>query len=108
MGTSLVYHAKWSVRDIRHKDFVKVGNFRMPAYLANWQDVASLWLTVFLVAMFCMEPILHCIQEATGEHLFTEHCPAGEEMLFGYSIMSTAAMLLYFLMLTDLSVFSTR
>merc|ERR1719295_1540694 len=29
-------------------------------------------------------------------------------MLFSYSIMSTAAMLLYFLLLTDLSVFSTR
>merc|ERR1719343_1344760 len=55
-----------------------------------------------------MEPIMHCIQEATGDHLFTEHCPAGEEMLFSYSVMSTAAMLLYFLLLTDLSVFSTR
>jgi len=96
------------VRDIRHKDFVKVGAFHVPAYLMNWQDVASFWLTVFLVAMLCMEPILHCIQEATGDHLFTEHCPAGEEMLFSYSIMSTAAMLLYFLLLTDLSVFSTR
>merc|ERR1719277_389021 len=54
-----------------------------------------------------MEPILHCFEDNDG-YLFTEHCQRGEEMLFPYSVMSTAAMLLYFLLLSDLSVFSTR
>merc|ERR1719282_1270350 len=54
-----------------------------------------------------MEPILHCMEHNDG-FLFTEHCFEGENLLFPYSVMSTAAMLMYFLLLSDLSVFSTR
>merc|ERR1719228_880885 len=45
---------------------------------------------------------------ADDDSIFTEHCDAGEALLFPYSIMSTLAMLIYFLLLSDLSVFSTR
>merc|ERR1719282_1409412 len=54
-----------------------------------------------------MEPIIHCMSD-NGGVLFTERCEEGNELLFPYSVMSTAAMLVYFLLLSDLSVFSTR
>merc|ERR1719343_460488 len=74
----------------------------------NWQRVASLILTVLLIGMLCLEPILHCISDSDDNTRFTEHCDGGERLLFPYSIISTIAMLLYFSLLIDLSVFSTR
>jgi len=58
--------------------------------------------------MLALEPILHCAAAADNDTLFTEHCEDGQRLLFSYSIMSTLAMLIYFLLLSDLSVFSTR
>merc|ERR1719497_16870 len=40
--------------------------------------------------------------------IFTEVCSAGLDLLTAYSYLSAAAMLAYFLLLSDLSVFSTR
>merc|ERR1711874_916832 len=43
-----------------------------------------------------------------GMGLFTEECAEGADVKFTYSVFSMIAMLLYFLSLIDLSVFSTR
>jgi len=107
MGQWMLFHAKYTIRDIRLNDLVQVGSFRLPAHLCVWQGAASMALTVLLVLMLTLEPIIHCAPYA-GEHIFTEHCYEGEAVLFPYSIMSTLAMLIYFLLLSDLSVFSTR
>merc|ERR1719476_1133017 len=40
--------------------------------------------------------------------IFTEVCSAGLDLLTAYSYLSAAAMLAYFMLLSDLSVFSTR
>jgi len=59
-----------------------------------------------------LEPILHCLgkPDLAGDktNLFHQDCAAGVELLEAYSICATAAMLLYFLLLVDMSVFSTR
>jgi len=107
MGQWVIFHAKNSLRDFRNRALVRWGRCAIPEYLCAWQGWSSLCLTMFLFLMLCMEPILHCFQHNDG-FLFTEHCFEGENLLFPYSIMSTAAMLLYFLLLSDLSVFSTR
>jgi len=83
------------------------GRCRIPVYLFTWQGGATLLLTAFLLLMLSLEPILHCFQDNDG-FLFTEHCAGGENVLMEYSVMSTASMLLYFLLLSDLSVFPTR
>jgi len=94
------------------KDYVPVWRIRIPAYLANWQDAAGFTLMVFLFIMLCLEPILHCLgkPDLAGDktNLFHQDCAAGVELLEAYSICATAAMLLYFLLLVDMSVFSTR
>merc|ERR1719162_2015462 len=95
------------MKDFRSGSVFRYGRCAFPEYLCTWQGVSSLLLTVFLFMMLCMEPILHCFEHNDG-YLFTEHCKEGEALLFPYSVMSTAAMLLYFLLLSDLSVFSTR
>jgi len=107
MGQWVVYHVKYSLKDFRSGHVIRVGRCPTPEYLWNWQGSSSLFLTVILFLMLCMEPILHCVEHNDG-YLFTEHCKRGEEMLFPYSVMSTMGMLLYFLLLSDLSVFSTR
>merc|ERR1719447_1663775 len=108
MGQWMTFHTKYTIRDFRHNDLVQVGPVKVPAHLCVWQGAASMGLTVLLVAMLCLEPILHCFPHADADSIFTEHCAEGEELLFPYSIASTLAMLLYFLLLSDLSVFSTR
>merc|ERR1719324_409799 len=57
--------------------------------------------------MLCLEPILHCMG-GSSDALFSTSCEEGKNLTFTYSLMSTAAMLIYFLLLSDLSVFSTR
>jgi len=108
MGQWMLFHAKYTIRDVRHNDLVQVGPVKVPAHLCVWQGAASMGLTVLLVLMLSLEPIIHCAAHADADSIFTEHCEEGERLLFAYSIMSTLAMLLYFLLLSDLSVFSTR
>jgi len=107
MGHWIVYHVKHTVHDVRNRALVRVGRVWIPEYLAQWQGWSSLILTMFLVAMLIMEPILQCIGGSGGD-LFTQLCKNGHDLSFPYSIASAGAMLIYFMLLTDLSVFSTR
>merc|ERR1719343_114424 len=58
--------------------------------------------------MLCLEPIIHCFGAEEPDLLFTVKCKVGKDVNFVYSILSTVAMIAYFMLLTDLSVFSTR
>jgi len=108
LGQWLIFHIKNSIKDVRSADLVQVGPVKLPAHFCVWQGAASMGLTLLLLLMLALEPILHCASSANADTLFTEHCAEGERLLFPYSIMSTLAMLIYFLLLSDLSVFSTR
>jgi len=107
MGQWIFFHVKNTVRDLRNGSVYRYGRMKIPEYLGEFQGGASLVLTVLLVAMLVMEPILHCLGDSSGA-LFTERCAAGEDLGFAYSVASMGAMLMYFLLLSDLSVFSTR
>jgi uncharacterized membrane protein YgcG len=106
LGQLILTHAKKAWHDIKAKDFIRVGPLKVPSYLASWQEMVGLALTVFLVAMLTLEPILHCIN--SGGEIFEEHCPEGDRVLFVYSVFSAMALLCYYLLLVDLAVFSTR
>merc|ERR1719215_1084846 len=95
--------------DYRTKDLVDFMGFKIPKYLTNWQDSTGLLLAACLVLMLGMEPILYCVTslESVGREL-TETCTESEPLRFSYSVMSSITMLLYFSLLIDLSVFSTR
>jgi len=67
-----------------------------------------LLLTVFLVAMLATEPILWCLGLEGSDKLFTEGCKEAENVLFTYSVFSMLAMTLYYVLLLDLAVLSTK
>merc|ERR1719446_480716 len=81
----------------------------IPAYLRSWQDSAGMCLTISLVMMMVLEPILWCMgSEEARDALFFQHCADADDFQMPYSIFSMVAMLLYFALLIDLAVLSTK
>jgi len=64
-------------------------------------------LAICLVLMLILEPMIHCLS-AEPEKLFYPHCKEAKDLKDAYAIVSAIAMLLYWLLLTDLTVFSMR
>merc|ERR1712227_1158301 len=62
---------------------------------------------VALVMMVILEPIIWCIGKDQGKQ-FYEECSEAEKVQMPYSIFSMLAMLLYFALLIDLAVLSTK
>jgi uncharacterized membrane protein YgcG len=58
--------------------------------------------------MLVLEPILWCFGQDNGGKLFYEYCKEADSIQFAYSFFSMLAMLLYFLLLIDLAVLSTK
>jgi hypothetical protein len=113
MGQMLFFHVKHFLRDCRDRDFVKIAHIPIPGYLMRWQDSTSLVLTLLLIGMMATEPVIRCLgheDEGSKGHtgLFTAACPQADGVRFSYSVMAMIGMVLYFLLLMDLSVFSTR
>jgi len=109
MGHWLFFHTTRFLNDIRKKDMTRCfgGRVPVPAYLDSWQSVTSLFLALALVLMFATEPLLYCIG-AEDHEAFTTFCPEGESKLRLYSVFTFCAMLLYFVLVLDCCVFSTR
>jgi len=105
LGQWIFFHSGNTLSDLRNGDLTSFGPVRVPSYLVSWQSVTSLLLMVFLLLMFATEPLLHCMSH---EPIFTTHCPEGVDIIRAYSVFSFGAMLMYFLLLLDLSVISTR
>merc|ERR1719240_2137326 len=62
-----------------------------------------------LVLMLIFEPILWCMgSEEARDKLFYQHCADADDYQMPYSIFSMLAMLLYFALLIDLAVLSTK
>jgi len=104
----LYSHIRDTAKAYRKQDTLKiVGFIRIPRYLRQWQDAANFILTVSLVIMCCLEPIFHCWAHQDGK-LFNEYCPEKEHIRFPYTVFSMFATFLYYLLLLDVSVVSTR
>jgi len=112
LGQWVFHHVRNAYKDVKEKRFCELYVFRLPGYLQAWQEFASLLLTFFLIFMFAIEPILACLSHADGNFagsgLFTQLCPQADGSRFMYSLFSSCAMLMYFSLLVDLAVFSTR
>jgi hypothetical protein len=90
------------------KKFLKLaGCIRVPDYLAHWQESAGFGLMSMLFLMLILEPIVWCLSDDHGK-LFFEGCAEAERFSFQYSIASMLAMFLYFALLIDLAVVSTK
>jgi hypothetical protein len=84
-----------------------LGFIPLPKYLSNWQDMAGFALMTCLLVMFALEPILWCLQDDGGK-LFYEECQHASKIQFTYSLFSMFAVFLYFALLLDLAVMSTK
>merc|ERR1740138_1541183 len=107
--TQLLYtHVTKCIRQIRKKEILWVYGFvPIPAYLKSWQDSAGFALMVALVMMVILEPIIWCLEHNDGKQ-FYEDCNEADKVQMPYSIFSMLAMLLYFALLIDLAVLSTK
>jgi uncharacterized membrane protein YgcG len=120
MGQLFISQAKRLAADCKNKSFVSVGCIKVPEYLLDMQNLGSLFLLVILLLMCTQEPIFYCAAEngrrrlaASSSHageLFTQHCPSVEDTgrKDAYAAMSMFAMLLYWGLLIDLTIFSMR
>eukprot|EP00929_Paragymnodinium_shiwhaense_P007997 TRINITY_DN111919_c0_g1_i1.p1 TRINITY_DN111919_c0_g1~~TRINITY_DN111919_c0_g1_i1.p1 ORF type:complete len:1169 (+),score=233.22 TRINITY_DN111919_c0_g1_i1:162-3668(+) len=108
--TQLIYsHATQSIVAFQTGDVRKAVGLWFPGHLFDWREKASLALVTALILMFCLEPILQCwgYGEANDKP-YTDVCPGSSNLLFPYSLVSMVAMILYFVLLLDLTVFSNK
>lgn len=109
--TQLIYvHTTKFLRSMRTGDLIQLmRGVLMPRYLTDWQEVDSLVLGLSLIAMLCIEPILLCWRYGLRNNsTFTEECPDSDPSRFSYTFFSMMATFFYFLLLSDLAVFSNR
>merc|ERR1719383_177511 len=104
----LVYvHGKKCFNAFKAGSYVKVmGVVPVPNYLFSWQDAAGFALMLCLVSMLILEPILWCIGET--DDIFDTTCDAASGVEFTYSVFSMVAVFLYYALLIDLTVMSTK
>jgi len=83
----------------------------VPRYLSSPQHAGNLLLVILLILMYVEEPILWCGIFTTDNPvglLFTNNCEASEPIKDLYSIFSCFAMLLYWVLLMDFTLFSMK
>jgi len=107
MTQLLFTHLRDSVRAYKKKNTVTIMYIPIPKYWKKWQDAASLLLTISLMVMLTLEPVLWCWGH-NNDKLFEERCSERSDMRFMYTLFSMFAMFLYYTLLIDLTVMSTR
>ena len=108
LSVQLVYvHGKKCFNAFKAANYVKVmGVVPVPNYLFSWQEAAGFALMLCLVSMLILEPILWCIGET--DDIFDTTCDAASGVEFTYSVFSMVAVFLYYALLIDLTVVSTK
>lgn len=108
MTQLLFSHISRTVKAYHRKDVhTHQGWLKVPAYLHAWQEMAGLILTICLVVMLGLEPLLWCMKDPNNK-IFIEECATADPFLYTYSIFSMLAMVLYYSLLVDLAVLSTK
>lgn len=108
LGALMAKQVKEFTKDLKARNVVYVaGKIPVPQYLTEWTQVASLALVIMLCIILAEEPILYCLGDTQGL-LFNYSCPAAETHLEIYSNCSMIAALLYWMLVTDISIISTR
>lgn len=112
MGQLLKNQLKQLRSDCKAGNFLRIGWLRIPGYLTSKQDAGYLVLFLLLLLMCVQEPIFWCANNATGDFpgagMFTQDCPSASTQKAVYANVSMFAMMLKWLLLTDLTIFSMR
>mmetsp|Transcript_63628 Transcript_63628/g.152098 ORF Transcript_63628/g.152098 Transcript_63628/m.152098 type:complete len:1102 (-) Transcript_63628:85-3390(-) len=112
LGQLLIHHLYNISKSCRARDVKFIKCIPLPSYLIHFSEALSGLLCLALVGMFCQEPILHCLGTPRDPEApdFAElgACPEVDHLIGSYSSFAFAATLLYFLLLLELTVFSTK
>eukprot|EP00933_Yihiella_yeosuensis_P026151 TRINITY_DN20287_c2_g1_i1.p1 TRINITY_DN20287_c2_g1~~TRINITY_DN20287_c2_g1_i1.p1 ORF type:complete len:1012 (-),score=255.36 TRINITY_DN20287_c2_g1_i1:249-3284(-) len=117
MGDLIRIQVQSLYQDIRNQRFVQIEGtpLKVPGYLLGWKNSVSLCLVILLLVMFSQEPIFYCLDEDTEAEMtkvkntwFSQNCEAAASHIKAYSTVSMLAMLLYWVLLIDLTLVSTR
>ena len=110
--TKLFYNqCKLFYTDMKTRNIVWFHSCPIPRYMTSPQHAGNMLLVMLLILMYVEEPILWCGVFTTDNPmglLFTNNCQASESIKDIYSIFSCFAMLLYWVLLMDFTLFSMR
>ncbi|CAE8735547.1 unnamed protein product, partial [Polarella glacialis] len=103
----LGFHLTKVFRGYKTGNTMLLWGLKVPAYLKDEDAKMSSLLLVMLFLMCVQEPMFYCAPEISTMGP-TEECDAAQEVISRYTIFSMAAMVLHWLLLIDLAVFSTK
>eukprot|EP00931_Biecheleriopsis_adriatica_P078658 TRINITY_DN5208_c0_g2_i1.p1 TRINITY_DN5208_c0_g2~~TRINITY_DN5208_c0_g2_i1.p1 ORF type:complete len:683 (+),score=120.18 TRINITY_DN5208_c0_g2_i1:69-2051(+) len=110
----LVQGQIWNLMvDINTPNYVRLTKFvKVPGYLRSLRMSGELLLLICLCILVTQELIFRCAGnmdgDFTGSGLFTQMCPEADPFRRTYTTVSMIAMLLYWVLLLDLTIFSMR
>lgn len=111
-GQLVLRHLVRIVRACRKREVRRVCCLPIPSYLIHFSESLSGMLCISLGGMLCQEPVLHCLgKRALSDVQFAQfggQCAEAAALVPSYSSFAFVATLLYFLLLLDLTVFSTK
>eukprot|EP00445_Apocalathium_hangoei_P024352 CAMPEP_0203930556 /NCGR_PEP_ID=MMETSP0359-20131031/69271_1 /ASSEMBLY_ACC=CAM_ASM_000338 /TAXON_ID=268821 /ORGANISM="Scrippsiella Hangoei, Strain SHTV-5" /LENGTH=1214 /DNA_ID=CAMNT_0050859743 /DNA_START=103 /DNA_END=3744 /DNA_ORIENTATION=+ len=101
----LIYqHSRDIYQSYRDGEVKRVLRVPIPMYLLEAHEGGLFVLGVFFTVMFVTEPMFYCLGDSQWP---TEDCDASENVVFRYSLVAMWAMILHWILLVDLAVFST-
>eukprot|EP00913_Durusdinium_trenchii_P003795 g3514.t1 len=105
MGQLFVNQVRCLIGDCRSGHIIRVLKFiPFPEYLTSMMQVGNLALMICLLVLCTQDPIFHCMGKEGP--LFTQQCSGYNIEV--YSTLSMVAMLLYWALLLDLTIFSMQ
>ena len=78
----------------------------VPTYFFVWQDPASVILMLCLTSMLSLEQFFRCL--GATNNIFDTKCDPASDLAFRYSVFSLLAAFLFYALLIDLTVMSTK
>lgn len=92
--------------DLRRWRVRTIFKIPLPETLLDPTEASNLALAILLICMCANEPMFYCIGHADVEPWPTGNCSASDHITFRYSVFSMCAVLLHWLLIIDLAVFS--
>ncbi|CAE8584974.1 unnamed protein product, partial [Polarella glacialis] len=99
---------KQLIKSVKSGNFNRIGVVPIPGYLDDWKQAVNLCLVLILLAMVSQEPIFYCLAAKEQLGLFSTKCPEAAAQTKAYSALSMFAMGLYWMLVSDLTILSTR
>jgi len=100
------YHSSQFGRSYVMGDVIRVCRVPIPAYLKEAKSAANFLVILMLCCMWITEPMLFCA--GNSDNWPTEECEASEPVMIYYTVFSMLAMMLQWLLLTDMAAFTTK